>query len=980
MLEWNLPATAALDLAGSGSVGRSAADRQTQTAAEVLKRFEEQPGVILADEVGMGKTFVAFAVATGVVASTDGASGPVVIVVPSHMRTKWLDDWQRFLRHCVTDQDLREKLTKRSTHVEDVADLLRTLDDEPHARNLVAFIKITAFTSNLKDKWIKIALVQKAFARNPHLSEQRRAFELWAPHLLMMRTNGVDDRLISDLLDAEPIRWRKIIDAAAIGEPLRDDPIPAALSDRRQEGDLEGMYEFLRQLPSSPNRVGAETSKRQRDAFGQAVHRAFRSMLHSANWSTPLLILDEAHHLKNPKTAAHSLFDAGESSKDGVDFLNGCFQRMMFLTATPFQLGHYELLNVLRLFQAVRWEGADAPPGGRSRVEAMLTKLREALDDSQRSARRLEECWGELTYELVAGEVARAGQVPPANPDALMAEWWRMVSAKPEGSSARSVVELVGQAGRSKAEAEALLKPWVIRHNRPRNFSPSDGGAARRLALPGNAIATANAEDAGSGSASGLSLTGDDLLPFLLGIRAQAEIARCAGSTRAYFAEGLASSYEAFHHTRRQPGHAYDGDEDDAGPEEQVSEMVEHWYRKNIARLVPGKELGDQRSMSHPKVSATVQRAADLWERGEKVLIFCFYIQTARALRLHLSEALEQRMLRRVAAALQLPEPDGRPAAEAAWRTLERVGERCARKGPLHEVLHGFVRQRIEAKFPGERGVWLDGLGQALHRFLRSFSFVARYFPFDNPSFRASVAEDERADAEAKDALDASLKARDASGSTLESRVDAFLDFIHEKWVDQGGGEPRDETDLKRYLAAFESMQFRSKAGFRAEDENFERVGGRRVLANVRVATGDGMDASQRETVMRAFNSPMFPEILVASQVLAEGVDLHRACRYVIHHDLCWNPSTLEQRVGRVDRIGSKSEQAKEPIHIYEPFLSATADEKMFRVVKDRERWFQVVMGDQFKLGEASTEKLLHRLPLPESIARDLSFDLAVCR
>ena len=59
---------------------------------------------------------------------------------------------------------------------------------------------------------------------------------------------------------------------------------------------------------------------------------------------------------------------------------------------------------------------------------------------------------------------------------------------------------------------------------------------------------------------------------------------------------------------------------------------------------------------------------------------------------------------------------------------------------------------------------------------------------------------------------------------------------------------------------------------------------------------------------MLAFNSPLFPEVLVSSAVLSEGVDLHRFCRHVIHHDLCWNPSTLEQRTGRLDRIRCKAE------------------------------------------------------------------------
>ena len=108
---------------------------------------------------------------------------------------------------------------------------------------------------------------------------------------------------------------------------------------------------------------------------------------------------------------------------------------------------------------------------------------------------------------------------------------------------------------------------------------------------------------------------------------------------------------------------------------------------------------------------------------------------------------------------------------------------------------------------------------------------------------------------------------------------------------------------------------------------------------------------------MLAFNTPFFPEILIASSVLAEGVDLHLDCRFVVHHDLSWNPSTIEQRTGRVDRIGSKAERAHKSIHVYLPFVTATHDEKMFRVVRDRERWFSVVMGEKYELDEATTDK-----------------------
>ncbi len=123
-------------------------------------------------------------------------------------------------------------------------------------------------------------------------------------------------------------------------------------------------------------------------------------------------------------------------------------------------------------------------------------------------------------------------------------------------------------------------------------------------------------------------------------------------------------------------------------------------------------------------------------------------------------------------------------------------------------------------------------------------------------------------------------------------------------------------------------------------------------------------------------NSPLTPKVLISSSVLAEGVDLHRFCRYVIHHDLCWNPSTLEQRTGRIDRIGAKVEQCGLPVRVYLPYLGETQDEKQYRVVMDRERWFSVVMGEKFRTDARSTELLADRVPFPETLARQLAFQL----
>jgi hypothetical protein len=84
----------------------------------------------------------------------------------------------------------------------------------------------------------------------------------------------------------------------------------------------------------------------------------------------------------------------------------------------------------------------------------------------------------------------------------------------------------------------------------------------------------------------------------------------------------------------------------------------------------------------------------------------------------------------------------------------------------------------------------------------------------------------------------------------------------------------------------------------------------------------------------------------------------------------------LEQRTGRLDRIRCKAELSHRPIVVYEPYLGGSADEKMFRVVRDRERWFQIVMGQKFEFDEASSEELSNRILLPEELAEELVFDL----
>jgi superfamily II DNA or RNA helicase len=63
-----------------------------------------------------------------------------------------------------------------------------------------------------------------------------------------------------------------------------------------------------------------------------------------------------------------------------------------------------------------------------------------------------------------------------------------------------------------------------------------------------------------------------------------------------------------------------------------------------------------------------------------------------------------------------------------------------------------------------------------------------------------------------------------------------------------------------------------------------------------------GLSAGERREVQRTFNDT--PSLLLATDAAAEGLNLQRRCRLVVHFELPWNPLRLEQRAGRVDRIG----------------------------------------------------------------------------
>lgn len=162
------------------------------------------------------------------------------------------------------------------------------------------------------------------------------------------------------------------------------------------------------------------------------------------------------------------------------------------------------------------------------------------------------------------------------------------------------------------------------------------------------------------------------------------------------------------------------------------------------------------------------------------------------------------------------------------------------------------------------------------------------------------------------------------------------------------------------------------------------------------VALVKGGDQKGRERVFAGFNTPLLPDVLVCTSVGAEGIDLHRHCRHVVHYDLAWNPAVLEQRTGRIDRIGSKTFRERDLakgaantfLEVGVPFLAGTYDERMYEELRLRAQIFEVLTGgdvaadnpegnDDGEQGEGK-EIGLRLLPLPPTMVDDLRVRLHV--
>ena len=101
----------------------------------------------------------------------------------------------------------------------------------------------------------------------------------------------------------------------------------------------------------------------------------------------------------------------------------------------------------------------------------------------------------------------------------------------------------------------------------------------------------------------------------------------------------------------------------------------------------------------------------------------------------------------------------------------------------------------------------------------------------------------------------------------------------------------------------------------------------------------------QPDTVISIFNSPFGPDVLVVTDKLSEGIDLHRYCRHLIHYELDPSPIRTVQRNGRLRRVNSWAAATCQPIKYAYPAFHGTRDHRLVQIMKKRIDSFSLLLG-----------------------------------
>ncbi|MFC4304300.1 DEAD/DEAH box helicase [Cohnella boryungensis] len=130
-----------------------------------------------------------------------------------------------------------------------------------------------------------------------------------------------------------------------------------------------------------------------------------------------------------------------------------------------------------------------------------------------------------------------------------------------------------------------------------------------------------------------------------------------------------------------------------------------------------------------------------------------------------------------------------------------------------------------------------------------------------------------------------------------------------------------------------------------------------------------GMNRGKKDWMMELFRKRA--QVMIATEAGGEGINL-QFCHHVINFDLPWNPMRVEQRIGRVHRLGQT-----EDVQIFNLCTIGTIEEHIVHLLHEKINMFELVIGEldeiiQLFEQDESLEKRLAQLVLETADGEEL--------
>ena len=910
-----------------GEISKELAATQTRTCKRIYHMLENVPGVILGDDVGMGKTYVAMA--TAVMSLRDNPNEKIYIITPNWtMNEKWFKNFISFIQNNLIDSSIIEK-----------KDICR-IEQDQYSKG--------SFLDQYKQAKKKKIIISPINVFGSRCSVAEKTFYL----LSWCQFKNKQDRTKQKILDLIGLQSQ---------ETDPDDVKNIGLS------YSELPKYFFKQLDT----LYKENKFEDIDALENKLIELKYKLLRSQIKDTSLLIIDEAHKLKNEYTVKReNLFTVFQQK----------FRKALFLTATPFQLNlEYELKSVFQMFSLAKLSNQE-----RVLFDQQIDNLIESMSSYKYLISEFQECISSFS------EIDRQDFLKLIN------------NEKGNFSSSSSIgKDIYDNLLSCKAKTETEIKKYIVR-----NIKPKDD---YRREIPGSMKRH---------NKTGIELTDDAYIKFALMEKVIYEILQSGDKTFiTNLQQTFTSSYEALLSS--------------------LQNSTSNRKNTNQALQTLLKILSLPEEHIHPKLKEVSDYLSTI---NEKVLIFCSRIESIKKLCNFIEEAIENGKTKDINDVFVNKKIFKNyckrfySSQDIYWFLLQEnyiytILFPCLRLLSKEEKLPELNENKIITKYKK-----FNKTKKTNYLYVKRLTEQECFYQFvkDNPNWYSNLEqypfliesirlilndtyiingfscedleeEDDNYEGESRNIHEVinniinykgiwpvfSQQLNSIAPSDREILVNALIRFLRrdEKFFidlkkENNGRIDKCVPDIfnKNWLSDFSNFIQAYIDPLKTEIDREEMISGLKANNFVDKIYGNTPEDA-KEKIQAGFNSPFYPKILIVSPVMQEGVDLHKQCKKVIHYDLDWNPAAMEQRNGRIDRIGSlisqliESGDKESKLEIFYPFIKNTIDEHIYNTVKDREKWFNLLLGGTPDWDSFDLDKNI--VNIPAEIYKKLQIDLS---